>query len=135
MNKRQVGAAILSNFESAESAIVKMQNSAGNAMQEMEKVYDSLEYKLNTFQETWVGVAQALLNDDLLKFIMDVGNGISSVVASITKGLGLVGTGGLALLTKELFNLATSAGRPNVYGFTMIVPAYTLVVTRNEPAA
>lgn len=90
--RAQVGAAILSNFESAESAIVKMQNSAGNAMQEMEKIYDSLEYKLNRFQETWVGVAQSLLNSDALKLGLDIINGISSAIAGLIDLLGPLGT-------------------------------------------
>lgn len=104
--RAQVGAAILSNFESAESAIVKMQNSAGNAMQEMEKVYDSLEYKLNRFQEIWVGVAQSLLNSDALKLGVDVINGLSSAIAGLIERLGPLGTAlagvGIAAFIKNL---------------------------------
>lgn len=104
--RAQVGAAILSNFESAESAIVKMQDSAGNAMQEMEKVYDSLEYKLNQFKETWIGVAQNLADSDALKFGVDAINVFSSAIAGLIDILGPLGTAlagvGIAAFIKNL---------------------------------
>lgn len=88
----QTGAAILSNFADAESAMEKMANSAGNAMQEMEKVYDSLEYKLNRLQETWTGVAQSLLDSDDLKFGVDSINFMSEAIAELIDILGPLGT-------------------------------------------
>lgn len=90
--RAQVGAAILSNFQSAESAMEKMANSAGNAMQEMEKVYDSLEYKLNKLRETWVGVAQNLIDSDQFKLVVDFFTELSSWVEWTTDKLGLFGT-------------------------------------------
>ena len=90
--RAQVGAAILSNFQSAESAMDKMANSAGNAMQEMEKVYNSLEYKLNQLKETWVSVAQNLIDTDQFKLVVDFFMALSSFVDLVTDKIGLFGT-------------------------------------------
>ena len=132
--RAQVGAAILKNFKSAESAMDKMANSAGNAMQEMEKVYDSLEYKLNKFQETWVGVAQNLIDTDQFKLVVDFFNGLSDAVQVATDWLGLFGTAAVTVLGIQV---AKSVSRPEIEGFmtNMTVLTYTLVVTRNELAA
>lgn len=101
----QVGAAILSNFADAELAMEKMQNSTGNAMAEMEKVYDSLEYKLNSLRETWVGVAQSFLDSDFLKGAADGVNFLSSKIAALIKTIGPLGTlfagGGIFALGKN----------------------------------
>lgn len=129
--RAQVGAAILGNFESAESAMDKMANSAGNAMQEMDEVYDSLEYKLNKFQETWVGVAQNLIQTDQFKFMVDTLTALSGAVDGVTSALGLFGTAAVAVLIGQVVK---SVGRPKIEGF-QTVPTYTLVVTRSELAA
>lgn len=131
--RAQVGAAIISNFESAESAIEKMQNSAGNAMQEMEKVYDSIEYRLNKLHETWVGVAQNLIQTDQFKFVVDVFTSIANVIDGVTGTLGLFGTAFSAVMIGQV---AKSVGGAEIRGLlTTTVPTYTLAVTRNELAA
>ncbi len=127
--RAQVGAAILSNFESAEKSIEKMKNSAGNAMQEMEKVYDSLEYKLNKFQETWVGAAQNLLESDQLKLVIDSVNAISSEIVKLTDVLDILGTVSVTAFGVQFFK---SVGEPKLTGFAL--PTYVLVATRNELA-
>lgn len=91
----QVGSAILSNFVSAEKAIEKMADANGNAMKEMEKVYDSLEYKLNQLKETWVGVSQNLVDDRALKVAVDGLTALSNIVDFLTEHLGLLGTVGI----------------------------------------
>ena len=126
----QIGAAILTNFDQARSAIEKMEESAGSAEREMEKIYDSLEYKLNQFQETWVGVAQNLIDTDQFKLVVDFFNGLSGAMQIATDWLGLFGTAAVAVLGVQVVK---SVGRPKMTGCT--VPTYALVVTRNELAA
>lgn len=109
----------------------KMANSADNAMQEMEKVYDSLEYKLNKFQETWVGVAQNLIDTDQFKLVVDVFTALSSAVEFATDKLGLFGTAAVAVFGTQLIK---SVGGAEIRGLPS-APTYTLVVTRNELAA
>lgn len=108
----------------------KMANSAGNAMQEMDKVYDSLEYKLNKFQETWVGVAQNMIQTDQFKSIVDTFTALSGAVDGATSALGLFGTASVAILIGQV---AKSVGGAKIR--ELPAPTYTLVATRNKLAA
>ena len=128
----QIGSAILSNFGQAEAAIKSMENSAGSAGKEMEKITNSLDYKLNALRETWVGVAQNLFQIDDLKIVVDGLTTLSKIIDGLTNGLGLFGTVGLATAIAGLIRFRTTVGRPKMTGFIMIVPTYALVVTRNE---
>lgn len=91
----QIGAAILSNFDQARRAIVKMEESAGSAGREMDKITQSLDYKLNALKETWVGVAQNLFQTDDMKLVVDALNLVSNGIDQLTEKLGLFGTIGL----------------------------------------
>lgn len=93
----QIGSAILSNFDQARDAIAKMEESAGSAEREMSKIMDSLEYKLNTLQQTWVGVAQNLFQSDDIKGVIEVLQAVSNVVDTLTEHLGLLGSVGLVV--------------------------------------
>lgn len=107
-----------------------MEVSAGSAEREMDKITQSLEYKLNELQETWTGVAQDLLDDSLLKGVVDVLTWVSERVGNLTEHLGLLGTVGIAGTIACLAKLKSSVGRPKMTGFTMIAPTYALVVTK-----
>lgn len=109
----QVGSAILSNFVSAEKAIEKMADANGNAMKEMEKVYDSLEYKLNQLKETWVGVSQNLADDRALKVAVDGLTALSNIVDFLTEHLGLLGTIGVAGTVLGFMKLKQSVDATN----------------------
>lgn len=93
----QIGSAILSNFDQARDAIAKMEESAGSAGREMSKIMDSLEYKLNALEQTWVGVAQNLFQTDDMKGVIEVLQIISNVVDTLTEHLGLFGSVGLVV--------------------------------------
>ena len=93
----QIGSAILSNFDQARDAIAKMEESAGSADREMSKIMDSLEYKLNALEQTWVGVAQNLFQTDDMKGVVEVLQIISNVVDTLTEHLGLFGSVGLVV--------------------------------------
>lgn len=93
----QIGSAILSNFDQARDAIAKMEESAGSADREMSKIMDSLEYKLNALEQTWVGVAQNLFQTDDMKGVIEVLQIISNVVDTLTEHLGLFGSVGLVV--------------------------------------
>lgn len=93
----QIGSAILSNFDQARDAIAKMEESAGSADRERSKIMDSLEYKLNALEQTWVGVAQNLFQTDDMKGVIEVLQIISNVVDTLTEHLGLFGSVGLVV--------------------------------------
>lgn len=86
------GAAIIANFKQAREALALMKNSAGNAMAEMDAVYDSLEYKLNHLKETGVGIGRNLIDNDEMKTSIDLINTFTESIDFLTKQLGLFGT-------------------------------------------
>ena len=88
----QAIAAIISNFSTAEKSMDSMANSAGNAMKEMEIIYDSVDYKLNKLSETGTGVAQNLFKQEDMKNVLDVLNSFMSLLDKATEKLGLFGT-------------------------------------------
>lgn len=103
----QIGAAILTNFDQARSAIDEMEASAGSAGREMEKIEQSLEYKLNALKETWVGVAQNLFQTDDMKLVVDVLIAVSNGIDYLSEKLGLFGTIGLVGAIKLIHKFRT----------------------------
>lgn len=90
-----VGAAILSNFDDARKAMDLMSDSAGNAMKEMDVIYQSLDYKLNRLSETGTSVAQNLFKRDDMKTVVDGLTSVMTVIDKLTSKLGLFGSIGL----------------------------------------
>lgn len=90
----QVVAGVISNFSAAEKAMNEMTNAAGSADAEMSIIESSIDYKINRFKETWVGVAQELIDRGDIGKIVDGFTAISEAIALITKNLGLLGTVG-----------------------------------------
>lgn len=90
-----VGAAILSNFDDARKAMNLFQESSGNAMAEMDIIYDSLDYKMNRLKETGTGIAQNLFDRDEMKSIVDALTTVAEAIDFVTDKVGLFGTMGL----------------------------------------
>lgn len=130
----QIGAAILSNFDQAKASIETMANSAGSAEREMEKITQSLEYRINALGQTWVGVAQNLFQTGDLKGVISVLQVFSSAIQEITDKAGLLGTIAIGGGITSLVQAFKTVGRPKMRGFTN-VPTYAPVATRNELAA
>ena len=86
-----VGSAILGNFDQVEKALAQMESAAGSADREMGIVQESLSYKLNALQQTWVGVAQNIAQRDTLGKTLDNLTKISEALGDIiSKKGGLV---------------------------------------------
>lgn len=88
----QIVAAILNNFDAVEKSLNTMSNSAGNAMQEMEVIEQSLEFKLNALKETSVGVFQNLFQTDEMGTVIDILTDLMEILDFLTEKLGLFGT-------------------------------------------
>lgn len=93
----QAIAAIISNFSAAEKSMDSMANSAGNAMKEMEVIYDSVDYRLNKMSETATGIAQNLFQREDMKNVLDVLNSFMNLLDKATEKLGLFGTAAAGL--------------------------------------
>lgn len=78
----QAVAAALNNFEAAQKSMETMANSQGEAMKEMEIIYDSIDYKMNRLKETWVGLAQDFIERDTFKGLIDGTTSILNFIES-----------------------------------------------------
>lgn len=106
----QIGSAILSNFSQAEETIKTMAESAGSAEAEMDKIKQSLEYKLNELKETWVGVAQNLFDISSIGVVIDALTMLSEAFDGLTKHTGLFGSVSLVLLISQFAKLKSTMG-------------------------
>lgn len=88
----QIIAAILNNFDAVEKSLATMQDSAGNAMQEMGVIEESLEFKLNALKETAVGVFQNLFQSEDMGQLIDFLTDVLEVIDFLTEKLGLFNT-------------------------------------------
>jgi len=130
--KRQanIGAAILSDFSVVENSYNTALNSSGSAEKENQRYLDSIQGKLNQLSATFQSLSENVLDSNLVKFVLDVLNGILKVADSMAKIKVLIPAiaAGWALIANN-----KSASKPKMKGFNM--PAKLLVVTRNELAA
>lgn len=90
----QAGAALIQNYSAVKDAMTAIEESAGSADAEMENIRQSLDYKINALKETWVGLAQELIDRGDIGEIVDALTRISEVIKDITTGIGLLGTAG-----------------------------------------
>ena len=88
----QVLAGILDDFSEVERAMDEIRNSAGSADAEMTIVEESITYKLNNLQQTWVGILQELIDNGMLGQLIDALTAISEVLGEIVTTIGPVGT-------------------------------------------
>ena len=88
----QTVAAAIKNFKAAEEAMTAMADSSGNAMAEMEIAYGSIEYKINQFKETIVGLGQTLFKQDFLKKTVGIGTSIINILDKIIEKIGIFPT-------------------------------------------
>lgn len=98
----QVLAGILEDFSEVERAMANMEDSAGSADAEMAIVEESIEYKLNNLQQTWVGILQELIDNGMLGQLIDALTAISEVLGDIVTTAGPIPTFIAGLGLREL---------------------------------
>ena len=88
--KRQanVGASILTNFDSAEKALATSQNSAGSALKEHSIWLNSIEAKQQQFTAQWQVLSSTLINSELIKGAVDTGSGLLGFLTQSIEMLG-----------------------------------------------
>lgn len=111
----QVLAGILNDFSSVEKALENMEQAAGSADAEMQIASDSIAFKLNALQQTWVGVLTTLADRGAIGDILDFLTRVSEVLGDIITNADLLipilgGIGGTILsatnngLIKQVFD-------------------------------
>lgn len=78
-------AALLENFSVAEKALQSSSSSAGSALEENEKVLDSIKGKIEIFKAAFEDLSNTIISSDLVKFVVDAGSKILDVLNSIIK--------------------------------------------------
>ena len=86
----QVVAGLLSNFDAAEKALREMEGAAGSADAEMSIVEESIDFKLNKLQQTWVDTIQNIVNRGDLGKVIDGLTKLSEVFGWIITKTGIV---------------------------------------------
>lgn len=95
----QVLAGLLNDFSAVDKALNTMENAAGSADREMGIIRDSIDYKLNSLKQTWVGVFQEIISRDSLGGILDFLTAISDGLGGIISNLGILQTAAIAMGT------------------------------------
>lgn len=88
----QAGAALIQNYDAVKDSIAMMKKSAGSAESEMAAVESSIEYKINTLSQTWVGTIQKLIDRGDIGTIVDGLTKISEVIGFVVNKAGILGT-------------------------------------------
>ena len=108
-------AAALNNVEMIEEAYNTAENSAGSAMREQSKYEESIQYSLDRLQASYQEFANTVLDSNLLKTFVDIGNTAVNVFTKLSEVLGaasslggnISGTGGtLGALAGLIMNIA-----------------------------
>ena len=103
-----VVAALLENFDIAESALSTAADSAGSALAENEKYLDSVQGKIDIMQASFQTLSANFMSGDLLKFFIEAATGalnLANGIAEVVDSLGglktvLIAVSGIVLAMK-----------------------------------
>lgn len=114
-NRANAGAAIIQNFDQVRSAIEAMDESAGSSDKEMSTIEQSLEYKINSLKETWVGTVQQMIDRGDIGKVVDALTKISEAIGFVVDKLGLLKTTVLGVTAALSFK---NVGRDKMYSLS-----------------
>lgn len=98
----QAGAAIITNFDAVRDALEAMENSAGSADREMSTIEQSIDYKINSLKQTWVGTVQQMIDRGDFGNIIDGLTKLSEGIGFLISNLGLLGTAITAIYVSKI---------------------------------
>lgn len=85
-------AALIQNFDIAESALESATDSAGSAANENEKYLDSILGKVAQFEAAFETLSATFIDSDLVKFVVDSGTTILDIITGLIDALGSLNT-------------------------------------------
>ena len=106
--------AMMSNYERTMQLMGYANDSAGASTAQFNKTLESLEAKINKFQNAWKQFLMGIMNDKWTKRIVDAGTGVLNIVNKIIDTLSFNGKAGLLksiLSTFTAFTALKTAGR------------------------
>ena len=77
--------ALITNFQTAIDAAETAAGSAGSALRENEKYLDSIEGKISILQSNFESLSAGIIDSGVVKFLLDVVNGLMSVLNTLNK--------------------------------------------------
>lgn len=86
-----VVAALIENFDLAESVVEDSANAAGSALAENEKYLDSINGKIAEFQATFQELSVTLISSDFVKSIVEFGTAILNIFNAIARVIDALG--------------------------------------------
>lgn len=86
-----VVAALIENFDIAESVVEDSANAAGSALAENEKYLDSINGKIAEFKATFQEFSVSLIDSDFVKGVVEFGTGLLNVLNILTQLIDKVG--------------------------------------------
>ena len=81
--------ALMGNWATVEQVIAESANASGSALEENAKYADSVSGKLNKLKQAWNELAQATLNSDVIKFVLETLTGLVKIMTKLG-GLGSI---------------------------------------------
>ena len=115
--------AMMSDYERTMELVNAANNSAGSSQAQFDKTLESMEAKLNQLKNTWQEFTLGLMDQGVLKGLIEVLNGILTAINKITNLPGVLGGASKALLGfftlftgKKLFSAISKSIIPNLVG-------------------
>lgn len=105
-----VVSALLEDFSVAEKAIKTSANSAGSALEENEKVLESVQGKINIMKATFETLSQNLIGSDIVKLVIDMGTGLMELINGVLRVVDALGGLKTVLLTLSAVLLISKGG-------------------------
>jgi len=129
-NRASDVAALLSNWESVEKAVLAANKATGSARKENEAFLNSIEGKINKFTASWQALSNTVVKSDFLAGLVDTGTGAMELLDGIVGHLGtlptLIGAIAAALsATQNVGELSNQFQFRLYYGLNMLTKPYT----------
>ena len=85
-----VAAAIINNFDIAQSALESSINAEGSAMKEYEQWMDSIQAKMQQFTAQFQSLSGVLVEQEWIKDVVDMGTGLLKILTDLTEASGSI---------------------------------------------
>ena len=101
--------AMMSNYSRTMELVDAAYDASGASQKQFEKTLDSMEAKLNKLKNAWDQFTMGLMNNEILKFVVDAGTEFLTVVNKIIDSLASI-TGPAKGVTKSILTLLATFG-------------------------
>lgn len=84
--------AVMTNFDIAREATETAYTSSGSAMRELGNYQQGIEYSMDRFKASFQEFSNTALSSDLVKGVVDSGNGLMNLLTALTDNVGILPT-------------------------------------------